>query len=375
VARPEPSSGERHELEAHNAELERLVHVLRSVLDSTVDGILFTDREGNVQLANRPMLMLASELGITGGGTAIDLLLSIEHKIVDRERYRATMERLRVTPDEPSHDEFELAEPYRVFQGFTGPVRGDDGAVVGRVWTLREVTHERELDRLKDEFIATVSHELRTPLTSMMGFLEMLRDGEAGELSGEQRHFLAIVERSAQRLQRLVGDLLFVSRLDTSGIELDVGDVSLEGIVREAVDGVAAVAREREIELRAQLASVPTLRADRARVAQLASNLLSNALKFTGAGGTVLVRTFADSGHAVLEVEDDGVGIPVDEQARLFQRFFRSSTATTQAVQGAGLGLAIAKAIAEAHGGSVALRSQPGEGTCIRVELPLARAQ
>jgi len=375
VGTPDSGSGERHDLEARNAELEGLVHVLRSVLDSSVDGILFTDREGNLKLANRPMLALAAELGITGGGTAIDLLLSIEDKIVDRERYRATMERLRTTPDEPSRDEFELADPYRVFQGFTGPVLGDDGTAVGRVWTLREVTHERELDRLKDEFVAAVSHELRTPLTSMMGFLELLRDGDGGELGDEQREYLEIVERSAQRLRRLVGDLLFVSRLDTSGIELDLRDVSLEGIAREAVDGVAAVARERGIELRAELESVPAMRADRARLAQLASNLLSNALKFTAPGGTVVVRTCVDSGHAVLEVEDDGVGIPVDEQARLFQRFFRSSTATTHAVQGAGLGLAISKAIAEAHGGSVALRSQPGEGTCIRVELPLARPQ
>ena len=375
MATPDSASGERHDLEGRNAELEGLVHVLRSVLDSSVDGILFTDREGNVQLANRPMLALARELGISGGGTAIDLLLSIEHKVVDRERYRATMERLRVTPDEPSRDEFELADPYRVFQGFTGPVLGDDGSVVGRVWTLREVTHERELDRLKDDFVAAVSHELRTPLTSMMGFLEMLRDGESGELNDEQREYLEIVARSAQRLQRLVGDLLFVSRIDTSGMELDVDDVSLEGIVREVVEDVAAVARERKIDLRAELATVPAMRADRARLAQLASNLLSNALKFTAPGGTVLVRTFADTGHAVLEVEDDGVGIPVDEQARLFQRFFRSSTATTHAVQGAGLGLAISKAIAEAHGGSVALRSQPGEGTGIRVELPLARPQ
>jgi signal transduction histidine kinase len=362
LATPEPASSER-------PDLERLVHVLRSVLDSTVDGILLTDREGNVQLANRPMLELGRELGISGGGTVVDLLLSIEDEVVDRERYRATMERLRATPDEPSLDEFELADPYRVFQGFTGPVRGDDGAVVGRVWTLREVTRERELDRLKDEFVATVSHELRTPLTSMIGFLEMLLEGELEE---EQRRYLAVVDRSARRLQRLVGDLLFVSRLDARGIELETADVSLEGIAREEVDAVEALARRREIELRADLEPVP-VHADRERLAQLLSNLLSNALKFTRAGGTVLVRTFADSGHAVLEVEDDGVGIPVGEQARLFQRFFRSSTATAHAVQGTGLGLVIAKAIVEAHGGSVALRSQPGEGTCIRVELPLAR--
>src|SRR5581483_10696343 len=128
----------------------------------------------------------------------------------DPGRYRETMERLRASVDEASADEFELRDPYRVFIGFTAPVRGDNGAAVGRIWTLRDVTQERELDRLKDEFVATVSHELRTPLTSMMGFLELVREGEAGELTDEQRRFLTIVHRSAERLQRLVGDLLFV---------------------------------------------------------------------------------------------------------------------------------------------------------------------
>jgi signal transduction histidine kinase len=120
------------------------------------------------------------------------------------------MERLRTHPEEASVDEFELLDKSRVFVGFTAPMRGED-ELIGRIWTLREVTQERELDRLKDEFVATVSHELRTPLTSMMGFLEMLREGEAGDLLPEQERFLSIVHRSSERLQRLVGDLLFVS--------------------------------------------------------------------------------------------------------------------------------------------------------------------
>ena len=113
----------------------------------------------------------------------------------------------------------------RVFQGFTAPVLDDRGGFLGRIWTLREVTQQRELDRLKDDFVATVSHELRTPLTSMMGFLEMIREGEAGELNEEQQRFLAIVYRSSERLQRLVGDLLFVARLDANGLQLQFGDV------------------------------------------------------------------------------------------------------------------------------------------------------
>jgi signal transduction histidine kinase len=363
---------QRMELGEQNVDLERLANVLRAVLDSTVDGIVLTDAEGEVQLANRPAIKLTQDLGMTYEGTAVDRLLSIAHRIKDGERYRAAMERLRTNPDEPTFDEFEDHESGRVFQGFTAPVVDDRGRLLGRVWTLREVTQQRELDRLKDDFVATVSHELRTPLTSMMGFLEMLREGEAGALTEEQRRFLAIVYRSSERLQRLVGDLLFVARLDASGLDLQfANDVSVDDVVRDCVESSSALARARELELSADLDGVPPVRADRERLSQLVSNLISNAIKFTPAGGRIAARTSVDETAAVIEVEDSGVGIPEAEQDRLFQRFFRSSTATEQAIPGTGLGLVISKAIAEAHGGGVSVRSRPGEGTCFRVTLPL----
>jgi signal transduction histidine kinase len=250
-------------------------------------------------------------------------------------------------------------------------VHDDRGGFLGRVWTLREVTQQRELDRLKDEFVATVSHELRTPLTSMMGFLEMIREGEAGELSDEQKRFLAIVYRSSERLQRLVGDLLFVARLDANGLQLQFGSARLDDIVRDSVESSSALARSREVELVSEIHPVPPVSGDRERLTQLVGNLVSNALKFTPAGGRVTARTFVDGSYAVVEIEDTGIGIPAAEQSRLFQRFFRSSTATEQAIPGTGLGLVISKAIAEAHGGSIGVTSSSGEGTCFRVEIPL----
>ena len=362
---------QRRDLASQNVDLERLANVLRAVLDSTVDGILLSDAEGNVQLANRPVLNLTRELGMSYEGMVVDRLLSVEHRVKDGEKYRAAMERLRTNPDEATFDEFEDTVSGRVFQGFTAPVRDDRGGFIGRVWTLREVTQQRELDRLKDDFVATVSHELRTPLTSMMGFLEMIREGEAGQLTDEQKRFLAIVYRSSERLQRLVGDLLFVARLDASGLQLHFADVRLDEVAREIVESSSALARSREIVLDSDLGELPLVLGDRERLAQLVGNLLSNALKFTPAGGTVTVRTFVDGDDAVLEVADTGIGIPDGEQDRLFQRFFRSSTATEQAIPGTGLGLVISRAIAEAHGGTIGVVSKPGEGTCFRVELPL----
>ena len=359
------------ELAGQNRDLERLATELRSVLDSTVDGIVLTDLDGEVQIANRPMRRLAVELGMRGGRNVIDQLLSISERIADSERYVSTMQRLREHPEVPSADEFALADSSRTFVGYTAPVRGE-GGLIGRIWTLREVTQERELDRLKDEFVATVSHELRTPLTSMMGFIEMLREGEAGELSAEQNRFLTIVHRSSERLQRLVGDLLFVARLDAGGLNLHLEDgVSLEAIVAEVVETAAADARSHDVELLFERNGTVPVRGDRERLGQLVANLISNAVKFTPAGGKVTARVFADGENGILEVEDTGIGIPKAEQDRLFQRFFRSSTATDQAIPGTGLGLAITKAIAEAHDGRISFRSQPGKGTCFRIEIPL----
>jgi two-component system, sensor histidine kinase and response regulator len=358
-------------LAEQNVDLERLANVLRAVLDSTIDGILLSDAEGNMQLANRPLVRLTRELGMSYEGTVVDRLLSVEHRVKDQVEYRAAMERLRENPDESTFDEFEDTVSGRVFQGFTSPVLDDRGGFLGRLWTLREVTEQRELDRLKDDFVATVSHELRTPLTSMMGFLEMIREGEAGELNEEQQRFLAIVYRSSERLQRLVGDLLFVARLDANGLQLQFAEARLDEIVRDAVESSSALARSREVSLIAEIDAVPPVSGDRERLSQLVGNLISNALKFTPAGGTVTARSFVDSSRAVVEVADTGIGIPKAEQSRLFQRFFRSSTATEQAIPGTGLGLVISRAIAEAHGGTIDVTSEPGEGTTFRVEIPL----
>jgi signal transduction histidine kinase len=332
---------------------------------------VLSDLEGNVQIANRPLRRLAIDLGFRGGANVVDQLLSVADKIKDRERFVETMERLRRHPEQPSADEFELLGGVRTFVGYTAPVRGDEG-LIGRIWTLRELTQERELDRLKDEFVATVSHELRTPLTSLMGFLEMLREGEAGELTPDQARFLGIVYRNSQRLERLVGDLLFVARLDAGGLQLHLEDgVSLDAVVAEAVEAAGANARSHEVELEFESNGAVSVRADRERLMQLVANLLSNAVKFTPAGGCVTARVFAEDGVGVIEVEDTGIGIPKPEQERLFQRFFRASTATDQAIPGTGLGLAITRAIAEAHDGRITFRSEPGEGTCFRIEIPL----
>jgi PAS domain S-box-containing protein len=231
----------------------------------------------------------------------------------------------------------------------------------------------RELDGLKDEFVSLVSHELRTPLTSIRGYLELVLDGPAGSLTEEQNRFLRVVERNADRLLGLVGDLLFVAQVDAGRLPVEFSDLDLALVAAECVDGVRPTAEAKGLEL---IVDAPPLAAkgDRGRLDQLLGNLISNAVKFTPEGGRVTVRVSAHDESAVIEVSDNGIGVPKAELDELFTRFFRSSTATENAIPGTGLGLVIAKAIAEAHGGQITVESREGVGTTFKVTLPLEPA-
>jgi PAS domain S-box-containing protein len=229
-----------------------------------------------------------------------------------------------------------------------------------------------ELDRLKDEFVASVSHELRTPLTSISGYLELVL--EAGRLTEEQEQFLGVVSRNAERLLRLVGDLLFVAQLKSSTVVLEQAPVDLTELLGSALEGVTPLACERGIELALDCEPLPSLEGDAGRLGQMIDNLLTNALKFTPPGGRVEVRGFKREDAVCVEVRDTGMGISEDDQQRLFERFFRTSQAQAEAIQGTGLGLSIVVAIAEAHGGSVEVESDLGVGTTFTVVLPTVAA-
>lgn len=270
------------------------------------------------------------------------------------------------------------------------PLLDGDGRVIGTFGISRDVTAQvgaedtlarqaselraqnerlRELDRLKDEFIATVSHELRTPLTSMIGYIELLRD--EGMDGPNTSQFTEVIGRNAEQLLRLVGDLLFLSRMRTGKLAIDLHATDLAGLAAKAVAEMRPQARRKNVELVLSATAVPLFAADPVRITQLLGNLISNAVKFTGAGGRVEVSIGAQEDRAVLAVADTGAGIPAADREKIFERFYRSATAARLVVPGTGLGLPIVKAIVEAHGGSITVDSAEGQGSTFTVHLPL----
>ena len=368
------------ELEMARAEreLRRQASITEAVLDATPDGIRVVDLDGTSLLTNPALDRL---LGGVGWGRDVPRVYEAADgfaaRTTDRDAFLHALEELRADRLMVSDEEYELAESGRIFRRYSAPVRAgaDHDAVTGRIFVHREVTAERRAERAKDEFIALASHELRTPLTSIVGYLEILDEEDVGPLAPEQRRVVGVIDRNAKRLMRLVDDLLVVARSDVGRLGIVAEDLNLAEVARECVQGARPAALERGLAFGARVeAPALPVRADRARLAQVIDNLIANALKFTPPGGQVQVAVRADGEAAIVEVADTGIGIPRLEQARLFERFYRTTQAIAAAAPGSGLGLAISKMIVEAHGGRIEVESEEGAGATFRMVLPLAAA-
>ena len=229
-----------------------------------------------------------------------------------------------------------------------------------------------ELNRVRSDFVSSVSHELRTPLTSILGYVEILADGYGGELSEEQIRMMAIIGRNAERLLGLIEELLLMGSLESGTLKLALAPVSVKALLDDAYQAVLPDLSSRSLEVVLDVASdADIITGDPRRLDRALINLLTNAIKFTPDGGRVTVSTRRAGDRVRIEVADTGIGIPLEDQAKVFDRFFRSSSAAHLAVPGTGLGLAITKMIVEGHGGQIEVSSTPGEGTRFILTLPL----
>ncbi|HEX5164429.1 MAG TPA: ATP-binding protein [Thermomicrobiales bacterium] len=243
----------------------------------------------------------------------------------------------------------------------------------GLVWVLRDVTELAQIDEMKSEFISIVSHELRTPLTAIKGFTDLIIEGEVGEISEQQREFLEIVQSNSDRLVALINDMLDISRIESGRITLNLEGVDVPAAVEHAVVALRPLVEDKQLQIQTELVEDPaTIIADRTRLQQILTNLISNACKYTLPGGWITVRSEALDGQIALSVSDTGIGIPPEALPHIFSKFYRVDQPQTRDVGGTGLGLAITKSLVEMHGGRIQIASRAGLGTTVRFTLPVA---
>jgi nitrogen-specific signal transduction histidine kinase len=229
-----------------------------------------------------------------------------------------------------------------------------------------------EYEQMKSDFVATVSHELRTPLTSMRGALGLLLSGAAGSLSPQGRELLLIANQNTERLIRLINDILDIEKIESGAITVRRDRCDLKEVLAATIAGVAGYAREHGVRVQVVAVESAGVMGDQDRLIQVFTNLISNAIKFSPAGGEVTVRLDVTSGVARVSVRDRGPGIPPEFQGRLFGKFQQAETSASRRHGGTGLGLAIARAIVERHEGTISFTTAAGAGTTFVVELPCA---
>ncbi len=232
----------------------------------------------------------------------------------------------------------------------------------------RAVAHLTEIDRTKDAFVSSVSHELRTPITNIVGYLELLLDGAYGATSNAQHEALGRIDSNSHRLLELIDNLLTLSSLESLDVQLSKQPVDLREVIRRSGQKVHTDASERGQRLDLDVPGDPVVvLGDEEHLERMVSNLAINAVKFTPAGGHITLRVRAEGPRAAIEVQDTGVGIPEEERSLLFNRFYRATHAQTEAVNGSGLGLSIARSIAQLHGAHISAHSTPGHGSTFTV--------
>jgi len=362
--------------EKEKADLER--SRLTAIITHLPLGLAMVDRDLRVVVTN-------PAFGITLGlkGTLPEgcpLLTALTPTVTDRaEDPRALLRFVascQLGFDRAVETQLTLKEPRQHLKLLAAPVREVQGNLAGWAVIVHDVTTEKEIDRLKSEFVANVSHELRTPLASIKAYSEVLLDNREGADANLRREFLHVIAEEADRLQSMVESILDLSRLEAGQASVVISQVDLAEMVEEVVWLLRAQAQPRGIDIEAVIdPSMSPVQADAHMMRTLLKNLLSNAVKYNRDGGSVSVALRLGDESVCIEVRDTGIGIPPEAIPHLFDKFYRVPAAEDGRPRGTGLGLALVKQIVDYHGGQVEVESELGRGTLFRVSLPLKRSE
>jgi PAS domain S-box-containing protein len=338
----------------------------RAIIDNMMSGLITIDHHNAIRTVNRAAERLFGYQAEELVGQPLTMLVpdSVGHKleylIQSREKSLG-----RVTEWEGQRKNREIFP----FELSMFSFRTPDG--VQLAGSMQDVSQRKAAEQAKRDFLSTISHELRTPLTSIRGSLALIAAGVMGEVPAEIRKMIDLAERNSTRLLALINDLLDIERMESGRMEMEMRDVSLDPILQRSAESVRALADQQNISIQVA-SSGAQVRADEHRITQVVINLLSNAIKFSPRGGVVEVAAHGFDGTVEVRVSDRGRGVPKEAQQRIFERFAQVDASDSKAKGGAGLGLAICRAIVEQHGGEIGVSSQEGLGSTFWFRLPRA---
>ncbi|MBV9601185.1 MAG: HAMP domain-containing protein [Chloroflexi bacterium] len=353
----------RQQVAATTARLRDQRDVLDAVLESIANGVLLVESAGHQVVANRRWTDLLGGEGLDAAA-ALHRVDSLRQQTFGEVVHGWVDDRVRVVTAE-----FERTEPpYQRVRCYTAPVRHAHGSAIGRLFVMRDITHETEAERMRSAFVATVSHELRSPLTAIAGYTDTLL--KAGPWDAHtQREFLEIVAQAVSKLAGLVDNLLEAAKVEAGVLELDRAPVRVERLAQQVLTQRRALAPLHQ--LRVEVApEVPLAEADPVRVEQVLVNLVDNAIKYSPDGGPITVHIASARDELRIAVSDHGVGVTPEHAERLFERFYRADSSLRRTTKGVGLGLFICRSLVEAHGGRIWVESRPGQGSTFSFTLP-----
>lgn len=337
---------------------------LKTLIESMGSGLLMFGREGAINLVNgvfQNTFQLTEQELLGKTFKEINLPTAIENLI----------EEVFLT-EQPHEKQVHIYEGGQssYMSVYGAPVIGHHGNWLGIIVVMHDITELIRLEEIRKDFVANVSHELRTPVTSIKGFSETLLDG-AFENPAISKEFLEIIYKESNRLHLLIDDLLELSGMERMGFSLTKKELNLRAIMEDVMQIVSGKAEKKEMNIHLEMPSSLIIQADADRLIQVMVNLLSNAVNYSPSNTTVRITAKRQGQEAIIEVQDEGIGIPKSELPRLFERFYRVDRARNRESGGTGLGLAIVKHLVEAHGGHVEVESEVGVGTLFRIHLPV----
>jgi len=349
------------------AELEEQATRTITLFDRMIEGVIVLDSKGFIRLSNKAASSLFGFSNPAVGRSLIEVVRNYEvNEIISR---------LAEDSEVLGHDlRIEGVNPPRFLQINALALRNRDGMYDGAILVFHDLTRMRELEVVRQEFVGNVSHELRTPLSLVKSAVETLIDGAKDDTKTLGR-FLEIIERNANRLSLLIDDLLLLSTLDSGRMQLQLQAVGLYLAINEISEDLLPSAQRRGITIVNQVKEDIYASADPNRLRQVLSNLIDNAIKYGKNDGSIYISSSVLATKRIeVRIMDDGPGIPLDVQSRIFERFFRVDKARSRDQGGTGLGLAIVKHVVQAHGGDVRVESELGKGSTFIFTLPLASA-